>query len=262
MVEQVSGVAIAGIIFSMVVSIGLPVLLLILAKVKMHTRIADAAIGAGTFVLFALVLEQALHMVVLDAAEDVFLENIWLYALYAGLAAGLFEETGRFLAMKHWMKKSLSRESSLMYGVGHGGIEAILLVGFSSISNLITVMMINGGEIESAFSMLDGAAREEAVQGLSVLWTTPGYQFFLAGIERVSAVVLHICLSYLVYRAVKYGMRKYYFVAIGIHFLVDAVTVFLANSVSLVLLEAVLLVAVGILAVVVRRMYREEAERY
>lgn len=258
MVEQVSSLTITGIIFSMTLSIGGPVAVLLLTKRKLHTKMADAAIGAGTFVLFALVLEQALHMVVLDAAEDIFSENLWLYALYGGLAAGVFEETGRYLAMKYCMKKRLSKESALMYGIGHGGIEAILLVGFSSISNLITVIMINNGEIESAFSVLDAAAKEEALQGLSVLWTTPGYQFFLAGVERISAFVLHICLSYLVYRAVKYGRRRYYLGAVGIHFLIDAMTLFLANSISLVLLEAVLLGAVGVLAMVVRKMYRAE----
>jgi len=232
--------------------------LLVLAKVKLRAQMADAAIGAGTFILFALVLEQTLHGVMLNLAGEALSENIWLYAVYGGLAAGLFEETGRFVAMKHWMKKRLSKESSLMYGVGHGGAEAILTVGLASISNLITVLMINSGQIESAFSTLEGAAKEEALQGLSVLWTTPGYQFFLAGVERISAFVLHVCLSYLVYRAVKYGVRRYYFLAVGIHFLFDAVAVLLVNSAPLVLLEAVLLAAAGALAVAVGRMYREE----
>ena len=91
-----------------------------------------------------------------------------------------------------------------------------------------------------------------------MLWTTPGYQFFLAGVERISAVTLHICLSYLVYRAVKYGMKKYYFLAVGIHFLVDALTVLLSNYTPLMILEAVLLIMIGVLAVIVRRMYMGE----
>ena len=200
-----------------------------------------------------------MHGVMLHLAKEALTGNIWLYALYGGIAAGVFEETGRFTAMKFWMKKSLSKESSVMYGVGHGGIEAVLVVGITCISNLITALMINSGQIESAFSTIeDGVGKETAVQSLAVLWTTPGYQFFLAGLERISAIALHICLSYLVYRAVKYGRKKYYFLAVGIHFLVDALTILLANFVSIVMLEAVLLIAVGILAVIVRRMYMEE----
>lgn len=259
MIGEVSTVAITGIIFSAVIAIGLPVVLLILVKVKLHTGIADAGIGALTFVLFALVLEQILHGIMLKLLGETLTKNIWLFAVYGGLAAGVFEETGRFVAMKFWMKKSLSKESSVMYGVGHGGIEAILIVGFTCISNLVTALMINSGQIESAFSTIeDGAGRETALQGLSVLWTTPGYQFFLAGVERISAVTLHICLSYLVYRAIKYGMKKYYFLAVGIHFLVDALTVLLSNYTPLVILEAVLLIMIGVLAVMVGRMYMEE----
>lgn len=262
MIGEVSTAAMAGMIFSAVIAIGLPVLLLVMVKVKLHTRIADAGIGALTFVLSALILEQILHMIMLNLLGETLTENIWLYALYGGLAAGLFEETGRFIAMKFWMKKRLSKESSIMYGVGHGGIEAVLLVGFASISNLITAFMINSGQIEGALSTIEeGVGKETAIQGLSVLWTTPGYQFFLAGVERVSAIALHICLSYLVYRAVKYGMKKYYLLAIGLHFLVDALTVLLANYAPLVVLEVVLLVAVGVLAVIVWRMYMGEDER-
>lgn len=262
MVGEVSTVAIAGIIFSAVISIGLPVALLITVKVKLHTRIADAGIGAITFVLSALVLEQILHGVMLNLLGETLTGNIWLYAVYGGLAAGLFEETGRFIAMKSWMKKRLSKESSIMYGVGHGGIEAMLIVGFTSISNLITAFMINSGQIESAFSGIeDGVGKETAIQGLSVLWTTPGYQFFLAGVERISAIALHICLSYLVYRAVKYGMKKFYFLAVGLHFFVDALTILLSNAVSIVTLEVILLVVVAALALAVWKMYTGEENR-
>ena len=240
MVGEVSTVAIAGIIFSAVISIGLPVALLITVKAKLHTRIADAGIGAITFVLSALVLEQILHGVMLNLLGETLTGNIWLYAAYGGLAAGLFEETGRFI----------------------GGIEAMLIVGFTSISNLITAFMINSGQIESAFSGIeDGVGKETAIQGLSVLWTTPGYQFFLAGVERISAIALHICLSYLVYRAVKYGMKKFYFLAVGLHFFVDALTILLSNAVSIVTLEVILFVVVAVLALAVWKMYTGEGNR-
>lgn len=260
MVGHVSGVAIAGIIFSLVISMGLPIVLAILARNKLHAKMSALGIGALTFFLFALTLEQMLHMVMLGAAGDVLNGNLWLYALYGGLAAALFEETGRFVAMKFWMKKTLSKENSLMYGVGHGGIEAVLIVGMTYISNLITVFMINSGQMESQLAAIEeGPGKELAIQSISVLWTMPGYQFFLAGVERISAVVLQICLSYLVYRAVKYGEKKFLFAALGIHFLVDAVTVLLSNTVPLVVLEIVLLAAVAALVLWVKKMYGAES---
>lgn len=44
----------------------------------------------------------------------------------------------------------------------------------------------------------------------------------------------------------------------GIHFLVDALTVLLSNYTPLMILEAVLLIMIGVLAVIVRRMYMGE----
>lgn len=260
MVGHVSGAAIAGMAFSAVIAIGLPVFLLVLVKKKLGAKILFAWYGAAVFVLFALILEQLLHSVMLNAAGDILNSNIWLYALYGGLAAALFEETGRFAAMKFWMGKELRRENAVMYGVGHGGVESILIVGVTCINNLITAFLINSGQIEQTLAATqEGTGKELAIQSLSVLWTTPGYQFFLAGVERISAIILQICLSYLVYRAVKQGKKLFFGLAFLIHFLVDALTVILSNMVSIVVLEIVLIAAVAGLAVWVKRMYGEES---
>lgn len=259
MIGQVSAVAIAGVIFSAVISIGLPIVLLILAKKKLHAKMSALGIGMLTFVLFALGLEQVLHSIMLNVFGDALTGNVWLYALYGGLAAGVFEETGRYVAMKFWMEKTLTKENSVMYGVGHGGVEAVLIVGFTCISNLITMFMINSGQLEKSLSVVeDGAGKELAIQSISVLWTTPGYQFFLAGVERIAAIALHLCLSYLVYRAVKYGAKKYYFLALGVHFLVNALTLLLKEYLPMAVLEILLVAAVAAFAVAVRRMYGAE----
>lgn len=262
MLGQVSGVAIAGMVCSAIVSIGMPLFLMILVKKKLGAKMSAAWCGMGVFVLFALILEQMLHSIMLTAAGDVLNANIWLYALYGGLAAALFEETGRTVAMKFWMKKTLSKENAVMYGVGHGGAEAILIVGVTCINNLLTSFMINSGQMEQTLTATqDGPGKELALESLSVLWTTPGYQFFLAGVERISAIVLQICLSYLIYRAVKLGKRQFYFIAFVIHFLVDVLTILLSNLVSVVLLEVVLFAVVVMLAIWVKRMYAgEQAE--
>lgn len=255
----VSTVSIAGIIFSMVISIGLPIVLMIVVKKKLHAQMGALGIGVAVFVLFALILEQMLHSIMLRAAGDALNSNLWLYALYAGLAAALFEETGRIIAMKRWMKKTLSRENAIMYGVGHGGVEAVLIVGMTCINNLISAFMVNSGQIEQILSATpEGEGKELAMQAYTTLCTTPGYEFFLAGVERIAAIVLQICLSYLIYRAVKEGNQLYYLMAYGIHFGVDVLTIILANMIPHAVLEAVLLVLVAALAVRVKGMYAAE----
>lgn len=242
----------AGIIFSLCISIALPVVLLMVVHKKTKARMAMAVIGAATFFLFAMVLEQILHAVVLGVGGECITGNIWIYGLYGGLAAGLFEEVGRFVAMRFAMKKQLNLPNALMYGVGHGGIEAILIVGLASVSNLVTSIMINAGTLEASLGALDQATKEATLTQLSALWTTPSYQFFLSGIERIVAVTLHIALSVLVFQAVKLGKKRYWFLAFAIHVGVDFATVIAANYLNLVLVEVMLAVLVaGVVALTI-----------
>lgn len=115
--------------------------------------------------------------------------------------------------------------NALMYGVGHGGIEAILILGMTSISNLATSTMINSGALESALAAMDKTVANTTLEQLSVLWTTPSYQFYLGGVERIFAIALQIALSAIVFQSVKTGKKDIWFLAFAVHFLVDAVTV-------------------------------------
>ena len=90
--------------------------------------------GAVTFILFALILESILHnLLFLTPLWAVFQGNIWLYGLYGSLATGVFEETGRLLAFKLFLKSEREPITALSYGIGHGGAEAILLVGLTMV---------------------------------------------------------------------------------------------------------------------------------
>ena len=89
-----------------VLGIAIPVCLSIYLVRKHRARLSTILIGAGTFILFALVLESIMHQLVLKGPLGAsILDNTLLYAIYGGLAAGVFEETGRFLSMKFLMKK-------------------------------------------------------------------------------------------------------------------------------------------------------------
>lgn len=103
--NTISGLAIAGVICSVVLSMGVPIALFIAGKVKLKARISSFFIGAGTYLLFAMLLEQLLHVLVIQFCGLNAQSRPWLYYVYAALAAAVFEETGRLIAMKFWMKK-------------------------------------------------------------------------------------------------------------------------------------------------------------
>ena len=226
-----------------IIAFGLPITLLVYFRKKKDADILPFFIGCGVMLLFAFVLEQLAHAVILgSAAGTVIQKTPVLYAVYGGLMAGLFEETGRFCAFRTVMKKDQKNADALMYGAGHGGFEAMLLLGLTSINNIVYSVMINTGVLDVLMKNLSGDALVQLQNTEQALLGTPSWQFLLAGAERISAVILQIALSVLVWFAVKKRKAGLYPLAILIHFLVDTGTVLMSqNGVPLVLLEIVVL---------------------
>ena len=228
---------------SILIGFGLPLALFLYFRLKKKADILPFFIGCAVMVLFALVIEALVHKVVLGSAVGEKIQNnVWLYGLYGGLMAGLFEETGRFLAFKTVLKKYQGKDvNALMYGAGHGGIEAAILLGMTMVNNLTYSVMINTGSSDTLLAPLTGELKAQVQSAIQALITTPSYQFLLGGVERIFAVALQIALSVLVWFAAKKSGKRWLFpAAIALHALVDAATVILAgNGVNLFLVEAV-----------------------
>lgn len=257
--QPVSIGSVLGMMFSLVVSFGLPIGLFVYLWRKKKASFFSFATGLLIFLFFVLFLESIVHSVVLGSTGTLITGNIFLYALYGALMAALFEETGRFLGMKYIMRNQLTKENAWMYGVGHGGIEAMCLLGITSINNLANTMMINDGSMTGVLETLDQTSREAAVQGLSVLWETPASLFFAAGFERIIAICLQIALSIMIYQAVKEKSGRWYWAAFGVHFAVDFAAVLLSN-VSVVAAEVVMTVMTAAAVWYAVKLYRTMKE--
>ncbi len=228
---------------SALIGFALPVALLLWLRLKKKADLVPFFIGCAVMVLFALVIEASIHKIVLGSAVGERIQNnLWVYALYGGLMAGLFEETGRLLAFKTVLKKYQSRDvNALMYGAGHGGIEAAVLLGVTMVNNLIYSIMINTGGTASLLAPLTDELKAQVQSAIQALITTPPLHFLLGGVERLFAVALQISFSVLVWFAAKKPGRRWLFpAAIGLHALVDAAAVILAGkNVNLILVEAI-----------------------
>ena len=181
----------------------------------------SALIGAATFVVFALVLEQVLHFFMLPLVTG----STVAYVIYGTLAAGVFEETGRFVACKTLMKKRSDNANAVMMGLGHGGIEAIILVGMSVASMLVMGIMVNSmgfdGFVQST-GLTDEAqiellkAQVDSVAAFSVS------QCLVSVIERIIAMTLHVCMSVIVMKAASVKGKIWLFpAAILLHAIFD-----------------------------------------
>ena len=97
---------------------------------------------------------------------------------------------------------------------------------------------------------------------IKVLWELPSWQFYMAGVERLIAITLQIALSVLVYRAVANQSRRFWFIAFGIHFAVDFLTVVITGlGAPIWIVEVFLLVAVAVVACYTYKLYKEEANQ-
>ena len=208
--------------------------------------------GAGVFVVFALILESIVHQIVLKGPHGpAIIGNTYYYALYGGLMAGLFEETGRFLSMKFLLKKeSPAASTAIAYGTGHGGIELLIIFGATMISNLAISALINSGNLDVLLATVPEANRAQVqtqLEGLQTLTVTT----LLYGLwERVSAIILQVGLSIIVWTAVRKGGKWLWLfpAAILLHALVDALAVIISKNAGMLQTEIVvcaLAIAVG-----------------
>ena len=251
-------------------SMGLAVLFCVLLPLgllfyykKKGAQVLPFFVGCGVFVLFALLLESLMHQLVLKLLPvgERILGNTLLYALYGGLAAGIFEETGRFVAFTTVLKKRLDNDrNALMYGAGHGGIEAVLTLGATYASYVVMGIMVNAGLADKLTAGLSGPSLEQMQTVLATLGTlTPG-TCLLAVVERIVAVTTHICLSVLVWFAAKQPEKVYLLpLAILLHAVLDGFMVILAAHLPVPAVEGCLVVMVLLLVLVARTVWRRNA---
>ena len=167
-----------------------------------------------------------------------------LYAVYGGLMAALFEETGRYIAMR-FLVKPMDFPNAFMYGAGHGGVEAMLLCGVASINNIASAVMINSGTMSAQLASLDAKKAADTAAALSALRTTPSLTFFAGGVERLLAVVLHVSLSILVFQSIRKKSRKDLLNAYLFHFVIDSLAVLLSAVASVWVVELVVALVTG-----------------
>ena len=239
---MVSRLSIVMIIVNMILGVMIPVVIMVSFKKKYKVCIKSFLVGCVTMLLFAMVLEQLVHSVVLGSEIGTVIQgNIWLYAFYASLMAGLFEETGRLLTMRYVLKKEhCNTYNALMYGAGHGGFEMFMVLTIGMLNNLVYSVMINWGQAQTLLEPLDESARSTLQTAFDTLIQTPSWHFILSPIERLAAITAQIGLSVIVWHAAvgKTIKGRLYILAIFLHAVLDGVAVLAAKSgISLILVE-------------------------
>ncbi len=213
-------------------------------RLRQRTRWATWGWGALAFagsqavrlaLLSVLTLALASAFKVLDA-------NVgwWLNALVLCLTSGLFEEGARWLVLSRWAKKDRSYSDGLMFGAGHGGFEALVVVGVGAMQGIV---LLTSGDVLIAQVQASAPGQVAALQAQIVALQGLQWTGIVLGIwERILAMTLHVCLALTVLRTVREGRLGWLWLAMVIHAgynLVALVTVQYAGALAT---EAVLTV--------------------
>ena len=197
---------IAAIWVTLFISLFLPgILLIVYALINRKMGVVSAwFIGAAGFFVTQIIVRLPILSVL--GTKQWFLDfsrnHQVLYVLLLGFTAGLFEVVGRYAAAKI-LSKNLTFKRGFAAGLGHGGIEAIVLIGMTYVSNLLYVGMINGGTFDMVVEQtaalgVDTSAlllvKEQLVSASPVL-------FYCAGYERLLTMICHTAMTLIVFYA-------------------------------------------------------------
>jgi uncharacterized membrane protein YhfC len=197
-------------ILIILVCFGFPAILWIITA-RRHKGVAIAVL-AGTLGFFVpQMLIRIPLLSVFATAISLLQKTPVLYALFLAGTAGLFETTGRLLVFKLLLRKRLHWRTGFATGIGHGGIEAILLVGLSYVNIIIYGVMQNAGMLEKVLS--SAGASEQLAQIQSLLQALTPSVIAAAGFERTCTIVFHISISVLLLQFIlkKQAIRGFVF---------------------------------------------------
>lgn len=261
---MVSVTTIIAVIITFCVSTVLPVLGLIIYGIKNKGKGIWSAwlLGvAGFFIMQMVIRTPILNLLATGQGFMEFATKYFvIYCFIMAFTAALSEVIGRYAVAKI-MSKNLTYQRGIAAGLGHGGIEAIAVIGMLYLNNLIYIGMINGGTFDSIVEQT-AALGVDTTSLLSIkdnLLYMNSAMYLLAGYERILTMILHVALSLLVcYFVSRKEDWKGIVVCILCHSLVDFVapfvngcaTEYMGNLISVNIAYVIVYVFLTVVAVV------------
>jgi len=261
---MVSITTIVACVITLLVSLVLPVAVMIgfALKNKKQGIVSAWLLGAAGFFLTQMLIRLPILTVLQSQSWFAAFaqNNLFLYSFVLAFTAGLFELAGRFAVAK-LMEKRLTWKRSLAAGLGHGGIEAMLLIGMTYVNNLIYIGMINSGYYDTLIAQTAGMGVDVTQLELvrtQLIGMSPA-MFLLAGFERLLAMTGHLAMSVLVCYGVahkKVGICV--LMCLGIHTLIDltaGISLALPQNIAYPIIYAILVVMAVVSVVILKNIH-------
>ena len=196
-------------IFAGSLEIAVPLLLGYLAMRRLKVGLMPYVVGCALFTLslIRMPINSAFQRLVYTLPH-----GFQLSALFMSTTAALFEEGVRLIAFL-WLLDERSWSVAVVYGLGHGGMESMLLAGVNSLI-MGFLLILSPSRIPFTALMME---------------ELPAYLPLLALYERLMAIAIHLLLTLLVLRCVVERRPLYLAAALLIHFAVDLAALLLSQ---------------------------------
>lgn len=237
-------------IVTLIICMGIPIGSLIYIALKKKSCLKPFFMGVLVFIVSQMVLRIPIIQVVLpnfDWYNNMPMLYPIVYLIFMSFSAGVFEEIGRYIGFKG-LKKNRTWKDGIAFGLGHGGIEALMITGVTTINNMVVVNSVNNGTFDGAKL----GVSESTIIGMFENITNT--DILLGGVERISAMILHVFLTMIVLYAIKQRKKIYVVLSILAHGLVDfSVISLISNGINTLAVEiGFFIVALGLLAAVIK----------
>ena len=190
-----------GMVIVALVCMGIPFIALAYMKTKTGAKITSFLKGLLFYALFAFGVSGLINILLLGglSLSSVLNRSIHpvYYAVYGAVLAGIVEETGKFIGLKYMMKKNPNKQNALLFGLGHGGLEALAYGSSLFMGNFVLALLVNSLGVDEYFNKL-GITGEKLVEqknNLAALMAIPTSEYVAYGIERVFLLALADCFN-------------------------------------------------------------------
>lgn len=146
---------------------------------------------------------------------------LWSWLVVLVVTAGLFEEVGRYIGYR-WLMRREEKVwgKAVMYGLGHGGLESMVLVAGLALLTLINLVTLSAIGLDK----IPAAARPQVAQQLGAIAAQPDWLPLLGAWERLWALPIQVALSVIVLQVFRRGRIRWLWLAVLAHAVVDGVS--------------------------------------
>jgi len=207
--------------------------LLVSRAVKKHYDLRTDLFGYGALCFVA---SQAVHIPLLIGLTALFKHfpisdatiKLTANVLILGGTAGLCEEISRYLFLRSPKLGATRWADAVGFGLGHGGIEALLLTLGMPIN--AAYMLWKGDELIAKVKATSPESADLVVKQVESVRHMDALGAILPVWERALAILLHVALTLVVWQAVRSGRRGWLALAILWHAAIDGAVVWAASK--------------------------------